>query len=440
MRKILNKIDSLVWYTPLAGKPAYVRWPVLLLRLVLAVVRDVGDGSLSLRATSLVYTTLLSLAPLLAICFSVLKGFGVHNQIEPFLREFLSPLGEQGKDITENIVRFVDNIQVGLLGVVGVGLLVYSVISLMHKIETAFNAIWNVGNARSFPRRVRDYLGVLLIGPLFMFLSVGMTASLSHADLVLKWLDIDLVNMAFDRAFSYAPFFLFMLAFAAIYSFMPNCKVRLVPALVAGAVTAFMWKSLGYLFGVFVAGSANYATIYSAFAALVLFMIWLYVGWLIVLVGASISYYLQNPSNQRLSRKAAVTSLRMREKIALGIVTEVGKSFYAGQKAPNLADLARGLRLPAQAIESIVTHLVAADILAQTGEQMRIIPAKPLDVTTIADMFTALRRADEAQGISYDAIATGDSADKIMALSDKAMRVVLGGITLKQLVMGEVEA
>lgn len=433
-----NVISGKIWARDLQNLPLPMQWLLRGARLIFAVVRDIQDGDLSLRATSLVYTTLLSLAPLLAISFSVLKGFGVHNQVEPFLREFLQPLGEQGNDITLRIIEFVDNINVGVLGAVGVALLFFSVISMMQKIETAFNAIWGVPNARSFLLRVRDYLGVLLIGPLFIFLSVAITASFQHMDLLAKWLNADFLHAAFESVFRYVPFLLFTLAFAALYAFMPNTKVRLVPALVAGFVTGVMWKVLGWLFGVFVTGSGSYAAIYSAFAALVLFMIWLYVGWLIVLIGASISYYLQHPSNQQLSRRFRHLSLRVKEKLALMILSDIGRGFYGNDAPLTVATLSRKLRLPSRIVHDVTEDLVGSGVLTENDQGF--IPARPFDATSIHEALRLLRAADEVDSVSFDSLKSSETTERILDMSDKATRVVLGNITLKQLSLGEVQS
>ena len=231
-----------------------------------------------------------------------------------------------------------------------------------------------------------------------------------------------------------------MLAFAALYAFMPNTKVKLVPALVAGAVTGVLWKVLGFLFGVFVAGSASYATIYSAFAALILFMIWIYIGWLIVLVGASISYYLQYPSNQRVSRRMTIISPRVREKLALLILMEVGNAFYRGQTTPALPEIAKRLRVPIIAVENIVTVFLRTGLLAVVDDGARLIPGRPFDTTTVFDMMTDLRVGGESSILSFDHLAKSEAADKVLLLSDRAAQVVLGKITLKQLLTGEISA
>jgi membrane protein len=435
-----NRLYHWVWDSAWHTRPVWVAAPIYVLRLFMAVARDLREGYLSLRATSLVYTTLLSFAPLLAICFSVLKGIGAHNEMERFLADFLEPLGEQGVMITQRVISFVDNIQIGVLGAVGVGLLIYSVIALMHKIETAFNDIWHVASTRSMTQRVRDYLGVLLIGPLFLALSVGMTTAVQHAAVVQEWLNIDFVGTTFETVFKIVPYILFGLAFAALYMFMPNTRVRLVPALTAGFVTGVLWKVLGKLFGVFVTGSASYAAIYSAFASLILFMIWLYVGWLIVLAGAAICYYLQNPSNQPISRKALQLSPRVREKVALQLCVEIGDMFYGQNRGMTLTRLAARLRVPSIVIEEVVMALTAAGVLAQTSSrrQVEFIPGRPFDETSVSDMIAALRTGDETGVIGLTRIQASDEVERVLQTADDVMKKQLGTITLKQLATGSV--
>jgi len=144
---------------------------------VLILVRDLVDGQLTLRAMSLVYTTLLSIVPLLALSFSVLKAFGVHNQIQPMLLRFLEPLGENGAEIAHNIIEFIQRMNVGVLGAVGLVLLLYTAISLMQKIEESLNYIWHVHRPRPLADRFSRYLSVLLVGPILVFSALGITAT-----------------------------------------------------------------------------------------------------------------------------------------------------------------------------------------------------------------------------------------------------------------------
>ncbi|MDP2206342.1 MAG: YhjD/YihY/BrkB family envelope integrity protein [Alphaproteobacteria bacterium] len=441
----LDKLNEKIWGAGIYGRPFFLRWPLLTLRLLMAVGRDLKEGYLGLRATSLVYTTLLSFAPVLAISFSVLKGIGAHNNIEPFLQDFLEPLGEQGAEITARTISFVDNIQVGVLGAVGMALLIYSVIALMHKIETAFNDIWHVSETRSFAQRVRDYLGVLFIGPLLLFLSVAMTTTLQHAEKTRSFLQEYLgaapVDLLFGGIFQVVPYVLFGVAFAALYMFMPNTRVRLLPALVAGFITGILWKVLGQMFGVFVAGSANYAAIYSAFAALILFMIWIYIGWLIVLVGAALCYYIQNPSNQQLSRKDMQLSPHLREKVALHVCAVIGDVFYSEQRGITLTRLAARLRVPSAVLEGIVSTLVDAGVLALTvGRNAEYLPGRPFDTTSVQQMIEALRARDAQKARSLQHIRALAPVDDLLQRGDIERGKALGAITLKQLAQGKIPA
>ena len=128
-------LEQDLWALNIAQYTRYKAFLINLLRYLFVIVRDLHDGELTLRAMSLVYTTLLSMVPLLAVSFSVLKAFGVHNQVEPLLLEFLEPLGPKGEEIGRNIILFVDNVNVGVLGAVGLGFLFYTVLSLISKID-----------------------------------------------------------------------------------------------------------------------------------------------------------------------------------------------------------------------------------------------------------------------------------------------------------------
>ena len=149
IRRLLGRLNAYVWDDDLRDLAGLHKLLVFVLRVLHMLLRELMGGQLNLRAMSLVYTTLLSIVPLLAVSFSVLKGFGVHNKIEVLLYNVLTPLGPSGVEITDKIVSFVENVQVGVLGTIGLVLLIYTVISLLQKIEAAFNFVWQIDNLRA---------------------------------------------------------------------------------------------------------------------------------------------------------------------------------------------------------------------------------------------------------------------------------------------------
>ncbi|MEF8834304.1 MAG: YihY/virulence factor BrkB family protein, partial [Halofilum sp. (in: g-proteobacteria)] len=367
--RLRSRVDHFVWQTPLAGEPRWRRQLVLILRLGQAIARDIASGALTLRAMSLVFTTLLALVPLIAVSFSVLKGFGVHNRIEPLLQGILAALGPRADEITGRIVGFVDNIEVGVLGAVGIGLLLYTAVSLVQKVEEAFNYTWNVSRRRTLVRRFSDYFSVIVVGPVLVFTAMGITATLSSHSAVQALVAIEPFGSMLQLAGRLVPYLLVIAAFTFLYMLIPNTRVRLGPALFGGVAAGVAWESLGRLFAAFVATSTNYTAIYSGFAILLLFMIWLQVSWLILLTGSSIAFYRQHPEQMLAGRRAGVRlSGAQTERLALAVMRCVVTAWYAGDAAPTREGLARRLAVPGDAVDAMLEALVADGLLAPVGQ------------------------------------------------------------------------
>ena len=165
---IASYVERIVWGDALAryGLPGRVASTIL--RYLYAVLRDILSGQLTLRSMSLVYTTLLSVVPLLAFSFSVLKGLGVHRGLEQRLYTILEPLGDKGVEIADRLMMLVNNVNGSVLGGIGLAFFIYTAISMVQKIEESFNYVWYVTKARSFARRFTEYMLVLLVGPVLI--------------------------------------------------------------------------------------------------------------------------------------------------------------------------------------------------------------------------------------------------------------------------------
>ena len=408
---------------------------MFLIHIFTALLRDIKEGNLKTHAAGLAYVTIVTIAPLLAISFSVLKGLGIHNQMEPLIINFLDPLGEQGKDAAEKIITFVDNIKVGVLGSVGLAILVFGVMSMMSKIEAAFNDIWRVRQKRSIVQRTRDYFSVLFIGPLFMSISVAMTEMFSNKNFLTAKFGMNFSDSFLNPVTEIIPYALFVFAFTALYMFMPNTQVKFVPAAIAGILAAVLWKFMGQLFGVFVVGAGSYAAIYSAFAALMLLMIWIYLGWMIVLIGAAMAYYIQNPSSYKIARHFRALSRRVREKAALLICSEIGRVFYECETPISLHTLAKRVQLPSIIVADVVETLSNAGILIATGKPLHscYIPGCPFDEVTVDEMFKKLRAAEEVKGISFDDMKQSEAVDEVLKSVETITQHELSKKTLKHL-------
>lgn len=427
-----------VWEVDLTTLPRWHAMGLSLVRIGHAVIRSVIGEQLTLRAMSLVYTTLLSLVPLLAISFSVLKGFGVHNQVEPLLLNLLAPLGDKGIEITEQIIGFVENIKVGVLGFVGFALLFYTVISLMQKIERAFNHTWRIPRERSLAQQFRDYLSVIIIGPALVFTAVGIMASLMNTAVIEMLSAIEAFGFLIKSGIKLAPFIMIVGAFTFIYMFIPNTRVKFRSALIGGLIAGVLWNATGWLFASFVVNSAQYVAIYATFATLIIFLIWLYLGWLILLVGASIAFHDQHPEYVTATRRQLRMSNRVREKMALLIAFLVGQRFYGEGPGWTADGLAQHLNAPMDATETILSALEAGGILARAqGEPPNFLPARPLETTLVADILEAVRAADETDYLNPERLPREHAIDTVISNIDSAAAAALQGKTLKDLALSE---
>ena len=361
-------------------------------RYAVVLTRDLMDGQLSMRAMSLIYTSLLSVVPLLALAFSVLKALGVHNMLEPLLERLLEPLGPQSAQIAQNVIGFVDNIKVGVLGSVGVGFLLFTVISLIQKVEGSFNFIWRIQQPRGLSQRFGQYLSVLMVGPVLVFSAIGATAAVMKSTFVADLVAIEPFGFALFVLTRLVPYVLIVGAFTFLYAFVPNTKVKTRAALIGGLLGGVGWQWAGVIFAKFVAQASNYNAIYSGFAIFLFLLFWLYVSWLILLVGSQLSFYVQHPEHLRPARVAPYLSARSAEFLGLSIVAMIGRRFFAGEHMIYRDELSHQLGAPPDHVEHVVEVLIKQGVIAEAGSvRAGLLPSRDLDSLTVADLWLSIR-------------------------------------------------
>lgn len=357
-----------------------------------AVARDLAQGQLSLRAMSLVYYTVIAFIPLLALTFSVLKGLGAHNTMEPALRNLLSPLGERSVEVTRNIIMFVENVRVDVLGFVSLGVLLYTVLNMMQKIESAFNFIWSVSEGRKLSTRISDYLFALIVSPLLIFISVGITSYI-NTNFFARYLETLSFGGTILQVVGTAIAFLFMsLAFAFAYRFIPNTRVHFGPAFIGGMMTTIIWKAMGLIFQSFFANSSSNEIIYVAFFTIILVMIFIYLGWLVLLTGSSIAYYIQNPGRIRTGRQRVRLSIAEQESSVLSVAYLVIERFQKQQTPWSASELANYLQLNGIIVDDVIDTLLGIGFIIPTNQEpQRYLPAGAVDDRTMRSVWEQLR-------------------------------------------------
>jgi len=444
MAELIKKVNDFLtkdlWHLDTGSLNKFRAWLVYLLKLIYSTVKGFGENELTLRAMSLVYTTLLSIVPLLAFSVSILKAFGVvDNQLEPFLTNFMEPLGEKGAEITGQIIGFIENINFGVLGIVGLVMLIYTSISLIMKIEDSLNHIWKVRKGRSMVRRFSDYITILLIGPVLMFAAIGLTASFESNAFVQKILAIQPLGMLVLLGAKLIPYLFVFLVFTFIYIVIPNTKVKFNSAFIGGAIAGIAWQTTGWVFAFSVAKSTKYAAIYSSLAVLILFMIWLYVNWLILLIGAQIAYCHQNLKTLDLGQTIFQLSSKVKEKLAFLVMYLIGYNFYHNKDKWTYDDLVNHLGLPHESVDTTLNELKDKNLILEVGDDpIFYLPAKDIEVITLAEIIDAARVNKETPLLENRYLAEPE-IDQITEHVDDAIHNALGEMTLKDLVLNKTD-
>ncbi len=429
--QIENFLRRGLWLPDLGTLRGWASCYIRTLRLVVVAFSDFRDGALSIRATSLVSTTLLSLVPFLAVTFSVLKAFGVHQQIEPILAQGLEPLGEKGAEISARIIEFVNNLKVGALGAVGVAGLFYTTYSLIDKIEEALNHIWRVRHSRPLARKFTDYLSVVLVGPVLIFTVFASTASAQSHRLVQWILKIEPLGTALGWATTLMPFALLCVGFSLLYKFVPNTQVQISSAFVGGVTAGILWQFAGMIFASFVSGSVRYSAVYSSFAILIIFLIWVYVGWLIVLTGAQVAYYHQHPSAYLTRLRWKQNTAAFREHLALTMLVHITRRYFAHEPPYPEQDLAAKLGVPLSALEDIVEDFIDHGLVYRTVEPKGMMLGRPPDQVFVLEILQLVCHK-EYPPVERDR-NTIDPVGTLLQQRDQAVRDTLNGMTLQML-------
>ena len=434
MANVTEMIEELVWSDKFEKLGLPGRMLATSLRYLYGLLRDIFSGDLSLRAMSLVYTTLLSIIPLLAFSFAILKGFGVFDQLEPYLKNVLEPLGDDGARITETILNLVNNVKGSLLGGVSMVILLYTVISMIQKVEASFNFVWYVSKPRSLSRRFTEYLVVIIIGPIMMVTALSIIGSMG-SNTVIQYLGaLPGVGEMLLLAGKFVPFMIISGVFAFLYMFMPNTKVNLKSALIGGLGGGIMWATMAIIFTTFVVTAARTQNMYANFAVAIFALIWLYINWLVLLIGAQLAFYHQNPAFLRIGRQEPRLSNSMRERLALNIMMLVGIAFRSGNNKVDSRIIGSALNIPTIALTPIAAALEEEGLLALT-ESEDLIPAREMSRIKLQDILAVVRVEGKTGSYrdpswSHEVEALGKELDQAMigVVADKSLADLLDEI------------
>ncbi len=369
--------------------------------VIFSWLRFVGASFLRNRglllASSLSYTTVLSLVPLLAVAFSVSKGFGIYEA--PYLRDVLMRLFAEKTDVVDAVLGYIQNTNVKALGFIGVATLFITSFGLLSTMEEAFNIIWHARSQRGVWSRFSNYITVILVCPVFILAAFSLTATLQNAAVV-QWLrEIELVNWVLTLALKAVPTLMVAVSLFILYKFLPNVKVRAVPAAIGAMVSGLAWQSTQAVYIKYQIGVTGYNAIYGSFAQIPLLLVWLYISWLIVLAGAEIANASQNFTRIRDEDSVRDHSFSDRRDLALMLALMLARR--AENRQPPLSDMeaATALRLPALLVAEELGRLARMGVAVRAeGDAERYVLAAAPDRITVGELVVAWEELRGSEG------------------------------------------
>ena len=432
-----QRLDSYIWGPRLTKRGLPGRTLAIVLRYSYAVFRDVFSGQLTLRAMSLVYTTLLSIVPLLAFSFTMLKGYGMHEEVATRLYMILEPLGDSGRDFTDNLLRVVNSVNIRALVGFGLVFFIYAAISMVQKIEASFNYVWYVDKPRSFARRFVEYITVLSVGGLLILVALTMISVLQSAALIEYLVNNTLFGPPIAAAGKLLPYAIVCAVFTFLYIIVPNTKVRFSSALIGGVAGGIMWATASVIFATFVAGSVRSNAVYAGFAVPISLLIWVYLNWLILLIGSQIAFYTQNRAYLRIGRREPRLSNAMRERLALNLMLLVGREFRQPTSGVTLRTLSDTLQIPSITLAPMVKSLEQGGLLSAT-ESDHLQPGREMSRILLNDILAVVRVEGETG--SHRTPKWSDEIESLGATMDDAVAATVGELSLSDLLDREAEA
>jgi len=389
-----------------------------------------------IRASALTFITILSIVPLLAVAFSISKGFGLQNA--GFFRDFLLGVSAGRTEVVDKILQYIANTNVKTLGWIGVGTLLVTVFTTVGNVERAFNSIWRVRRGRTSWRKFTDFFSVIVICPIIVLVAASFTVAVQKLDLVHEFVTnpgYDWLEKLLLKLISLA---LVWVGFTFVYAFVPNTRVRLKSAAIGGIVAGSLWQSAQWFYIHWQIGFSKYNAIYGSFAQLPLFLVWLYISWIIVLVGAELSYAVQHLGafvRQGLSESLSPVS---RQKVAMAAMRHIAGRFAAGLSPLSSLELARSLHLPPEVVEETLSACAEAGLTVPLGDEETRGYGLAIGAENIhlADIVAVVENCGE--GMSCGAVVESE-VDSLFEAFAEAVRSSPANVTLAAYAASEAE-
>ncbi len=391
-----------------------------LVRLILITLKEFGTNAISIRASALTYIVLLSMVPMLAMSTALIKGMGGGDQLREMAFSYLDTLEEHSAPATKSdtaglqvddtatapmdnespstiaadssssnltshlrsalntLFDYVDNTNFAAIGSFGVIGILFSILMVFNHVEKALNKIWKVTKGRSMIRKLSDYIMLMVLIPITINIAFASSAFLKHPALFSKFEQYVPVEWLQALFLQTVPILVIALTFFVIYTFFTNTKVKYIPAITGALLAATLWFSVQNIYITLQVGVANYNAIYGSFASFPLFLVWIYMGWIFILMGSQIAYVIQNIDHHRLIPQSSVPSIRLSG--AFDILDRVERGYLENEKV-TVESLIENLKdYEGELVEDVTDKLLTGNLIYTAKSKKILLPSSPTEM------------------------------------------------------------
>jgi membrane protein len=422
----IKRLNNIIWNTPLSeiskGKTVLIKQ----LRIVVLAARGFSNDNVQLRASALTFYSLLSVIPIAAIAFAIAKGFGLDQNLEQLITDKFQAHQEVLNWLLMNARNALQETRGGYIAGVGVIILFWSVMSLLEHIESSFNYIWQIRSSRPWYRKFTDYLTIMLIAPVFIILSSSITVFISTelVNYMEKAPILDFFKPLISFLVRFLPYFLSWLALTVLFIIMPNAKVKLVPALISGIIAGTFLQVLQWIYIDLQFGITKLSTIYGSFAAVPLFIVWLQSSWIVVLLGAELSFANQNVSRYEFESEALSISYYQKRALVLMIMHMIIQNFSKGERPVSSENIATTLKIPVRLSRDILQDLSNVNLVSIVHEKEQkerlYQPAIDINRLTVSYVFSRL----DKKGVEQTMVIKNKNYDKVISMMEKFDKLI----------------
>jgi len=422
----LKLLNDAIWHTSLSDISRRRSFVFKQLRIMVLAGRGFMNDKVQLRASSLTFYSLLSIIPVAAIAFAIAKGFELDQKLTQLLTKEFQSQPEVLNWILAGATNAIKDTRGGYIAGVGMIILFWSVMSLLNQIENSFNHIWQIGSSRPWHRKFTDYLTIMLIAPVFLILSSSITIFVGTelSDFITRSSILEFFKPVVSFLVKLAPYVLTWLALTMLFIIIPNTKVKFFPAFVSGIVAGTILQLLQWLYIDLQFGISKLSSIYGSFAAIPLFIIWLQSSWIIVLLGAELSFANQNVSRYEFESEALNVSHYQKRALVLMIMNMIITNFSVGEKPISAEKISRTLKIPVRLVREILKDLNNVQLVSEIHEKEHVerLYQPAMDINKLSVSYVLKRL--EKKGTEHQIFARSKEYEKITLMLNKFDRLI----------------